>query len=134
MALKNMSIHADPTVAITPGANNYTLGNDGVSVQGGSHFVFKEDTEYESRRQVTVKHRPPTYDTKSQAYGKDKKSICIAWPYVLPTGKIVFNTIRIERECHPAFNADKQAQLLKMATGVLVDSEAGDFWTTGDIS
>jgi hypothetical protein len=133
MALKNMSIHKDPTVVVTPGASNFTLGSDGVSVQGGSHFVFKEDLDYETRRQVTVKHRPPTYDSKNQSYGKDKKSFCIAWPEVLVSGAVVFNTIRIERECHPSFAVADQAALLKMAVGLLVDTETDDFWATGDI-
>lgn len=136
MSLKNMTIIEGPTIAVSnpESSPEVTLGNDGVAVQGGSHFIVKEDLDYETRRQVTVKHRPPVYDTKTAAFGKDKKTVCLAVPQVLASGRIVFNTIRIEREVHPSFSTGATAKLMKMGAQLILSDSMEDFWCTGDIS
>lgn len=136
MSMKDLTLIEGPSITVeNPGITPvFTLGNDGVQVQSGNHFVFKEDTEYETRRQVTIKHRPATYDSKTGVYGKDKKSISIVAPQVLTDGRIVFNTIRIEREVHPTLNAEGGTRLRTFAAQMLLNSDVGDFWTTGDIN
>ena len=99
MGLKNMSLLASATVSAT-GGTALAFSDDGVSIANGLHLIVPADADYQTRRNVTVKYRPPTIDAKTGVYSKDKKSICLAKPVVLTSGAVVFNTIRIEREVH----------------------------------
>lgn len=133
MALKNMSLLAGATVSAS-GGTALAFSDDGVSISNGLHLVVPADTDYQTRRQVTVKYRPPTLDTKTGAYGKDKKSMSLALPMVLSTGQVVFNTIRIEREVHPSLSAANAEELCKLGAQLLTDADAANFWANGSLS
>lgn len=133
MGLKSMSLAAGATVSAS-GGTALAFADDGVSVSNGIHLIVPADADYQTRRQVTVKYRPPTLDVKTGAYGKDKKSICLALPIVLTDGKVVFNTIRIEREVHPSLSAANCVELNKLGAQLLTDSDTDAFWATGSLS
>lgn len=133
MALKNMSLSAGATVA-TSGGTALAFSDNGVSITNGLQLVVPADTDYQTRRQATVKYRPPTLDNKTGAYGKDKKSISFAIPQVLASGQVVFNTIRLEREVHPSLSAANATELNKIGAQLLTDSDTDNFWATGSLS
>lgn len=133
MGLKNMSLTASATIAVT-GGSALAFVEDGVSIQNGVHLVVPGDTDYQTRRQITAKSKAPTIDAKTNTYGKDKKSISLTLPQVLSTGGIVFNVIRIEREVHPSLAASSVVELNKLAAQLLVDADTDAFWSTGSLS
>lgn len=133
MGLKSMSLLAGATVAAS-GGSAQVFADDGVTISNGLHLIVPDDTDYQTRRQATVKYRPPVLDVKTGAYGKDKKSISYAVPVVLSDGRIVFNTIRVEREVHPSLSAASAAELNAIGAQLLVDSDAASFWASGSLS
>lgn len=133
MGLKSMSLLAAATVAAS-GGSALAFAEDGISIQNGLHLIVPDDTDYQTRRQVTAKYRPPTLDAKTGVYSKDKKSLCLAQPIVLESGQVVFNTIRIEREVHPSLSATDAAELCALGAQLLCDSDVTDFWANGSLS
>lgn len=133
MALKNMSLLTGATIAAS-GGSALVFADDGVTIANGVHLVVPADTDYQTRRQVTAKYRPPTLDAKTNSYGKDKKSISYSRPVVLPDGRVVFNTIRIEREVHPSTTAADCLDMNKVGAQMLTDADTDAFWATGSLS
>lgn len=133
MGLKTMSLLSGATVSAT-GGTALAFAEDGVSIQNGLHLIVPADADYQTRRQVTAKYRPPTLDPKTGAYSKDKKSISLALPLVLASGQVVFNTIRIEREVHPSLSAANALELCKLGAQMLADADTDAFWATGALS
>lgn len=133
MGLKSMSLLAAATVSAS-GGTALVFSDDGVTVPNGLHLIVPADADYQTRRQATVKYRPPTLDAKTGQYGKDKKSICLARPKVLSDGKVIFETFRIEREVHPSTSAADVAELNKLGAQLAVDSDTDGFWVSGSLS
>lgn len=133
MGLKTMSLSASATVA-TSGGTALVFAEDGVTIQNGLHLIIPADADYQTRRQATVKYRPPTLDAKTATYSKDKKSISLSKPIVLADGRVVFNTIRIEREVHPELAAADAVELNKLGAQLLTDTDTDAFWATGSLS
>lgn len=133
MGLKTMSLLAGATVAAS-GGTALAFAEDGVSITNGVHLMVPADADYQTRRMVTAKHKPPTIDTKTGVYSKDKKSISLTLPQVLPSGVVVFNVIRIEREVHPSLATASALELTKLGAQLLVDDNVVDFWATGSLS
>lgn len=131
MGLKTMSLLTGATVSAT-GGSALAFASDGVTVQNGLHLIVPADADYQTRRQATIKYRTPTLDTKTGAYGKDKKSVVYAQP-ILVDGKVFFNTIRIEREVHPSTTAANALDLCVVGAQLLVDSDAAAFWASGSM-
>jgi hypothetical protein len=133
MGLKTMSLLTAAT--ITPsGGTALVFAEDGVTIQNGVHLIIPADADYQTRRQVTAKYRPPSLDVKTSTYSKDKKSISLSKPIVLTDGRVVFNTIRIEREVHPSLPAADALELNKLGAQLLSDLDTVDFWATGSLS
>lgn len=128
-----MSLLAGATVASSAGTA-LVFADDGVSITNGLHLIVPADADYQTRRQVTVKYKPATLDAKTGAYGKDKKSICLALPIVLTDGRVIFNTIRIEREVHPSVSAANCVELNKLGAQLLTDTDTDAFWANGSLS
>jgi hypothetical protein len=133
MGLKNMSLLAAATVSAT-GGTALVFADDGVTISNGLHLIVPADADYQTRRQATVKYRPPTLDPKTGVYGKDKKSISLAVPLVLSSGQVVFNTIRLEREVHPSMTAAAADELCKLGAQLLTDADVANFWAAGSLS
>lgn len=133
MGLKTMSLLAGATVSAS-GGTALAFAEDGISIQNGLHLMVPADADYQTRRVLTAKYRPPVLDSKTGAYGKDKKSISLALPMTLPDGKVVFNTIRIEREVHPSLAAASAVELCNLGAQLLTDADVVAFWATGSLS
>lgn len=133
MGLKNMSLTSAGTITVS-GGSALAFADDGVAIANGVHLVVPGDTDYQTRRQVTAKYRPPTLDPKTNSYGKDKKSISLTLPQVLSNGSVVFNVIRIEREVHPSLATASVTELNKLAAQLLIDTDTDAFWATGSLS
>lgn len=133
MGLKTMSLLASATVSAS-GGTALVFADDGVTIQNGLHLIIPADTDYQTRRQATVKFRPPTLDAKTATFSKDKKSISFSKPMTLADGRVVFNTIRIEREVHPTLSAAEAAELNSIGAQLLVDTDVAAFWATGSLS
>lgn len=134
MGLKNMSLIEAPSAISVTGGQPLVFAEDGQTIPNGVHLVCPNDPDYQTRRQATVKYRPPTLDAKTGVYGKDKKSISLAFPQVLSNGAVVFNTIRIEREVHPSYSATDCDYLTKLGAQLLFDADVAAFWATGALS
>jgi hypothetical protein len=133
MGLKTMSLLASATVAAS-GGSALAFAEDGVQVSNGVHCIVPADADYATRRSLTAKYRPPTYDANTGTYSKDKKTISFTKPIVLASGKVVFNVIRCEREVHPELSAAEAIELNKLAAQLFVDSDTDNFWATGSLS
>ena len=133
MGLKTMSLLAGATVS-TSGGTALVFADDGITISNGVHLVVPADADYQTRRQVTAKYKPPTLDPKTGAYSKDKKSISLALPIVLTDGRVVFNTIRIEREVHPSLSAANAEELNKLGAQLLTDADVVNFWAAGSLT
>lgn len=133
MGLKTMSLLAAATPAFT-GGTALVFSDDGVTIPNGLHLIVPADSDYQTRRQVTVKYRQPAIDPKTGAYSKDKKSICLALPVVLASGAVVFNTIRVEREVHPSLTAAQALELSYLGAQMLTDADLAAFWASGSLS
>lgn len=133
MSLKNMTLNSGATMSFT-GGSPVGFADDGVTIQNGVHLIVPTDSDYQTRRQATVKYKQPTLDSKTGVYGKDKKSISLALPQVLADGRVVFNTIRIEREVHPSLAAETALDLNIIGAQLLTDSDTTNFWAAGSLS
>lgn len=133
MGLKNMSLLATATISVS-GGSALAFADNGVSIPNGIQVIVPSDIDYQTRRVATVKYRPPTIDPKTRVYSKDKKSISLTLPQVLADGRVVFNTIRVEREVHPSLSAATAVELNKLAAQLLIDTDADAFWATGSLS
>lgn len=133
MGLKTMSLLSGATVSAS-GGTALAFAEDGVSIANGVHLVVPADTDYQTRRQVTAKVKQPTLDAKTGVYGKDRKTISLTLPLVLPDGKVVFNVIRVEREVHPSLSAANALELNQLAAQILIDADVAAFWAAGTLS
>lgn len=133
MGLKNASLLAGGTVNTT-GGTALVFADDGVTIPNGVHLIVPADADYQTRRSLTAKYRPPAINAKTGAYGKDRKSLCLAQPVVLTDGTIVFNTIRIEREVHPSSSAAAALEFCTLGAQLLTDADVVAFWATGSLT
>lgn len=131
--LKNMSLLSAATVSFT-GGTALAFVDNGVTIANGIQLVVQADTDYQTRRIATVKYRAPVINPANGSYGKDKKSISLAQPIVLTDGRVVFNTIRIEREVHPSLTTAQTTELNKLGAQLLLDSDTDNFWLSGSLS
>lgn len=133
MALKNMSLTATGTIAVT-GGSPLAFTDNGVSIPNGVQLTVPADADYQTRRTVTAKYKAPTVDPKTNKYGKDRKSMSLTKPIVLADGSVVFNVIRTEREIHPSTTAAEAAELNKLGAQMLIDADTDAFWVSGSLS
>lgn len=133
MGLGTMSLLTGGTVSTT-GGSALAFSTDGQSITNGIHLIVPADADYQTRRQVTAKYRPPTLDPKTGAYSKDKKSMTLVKPIVRADGKVVFNTIRIEREVDPSLSAAEALDLCVLGAQMLTDADCLAFWANATMS
>jgi len=134
MGLKTMSLVAETSGITAADGSALVFAEDGVTISNGLHLIVPADADYQTRRVVTIKNRPPTLDPKTGSYSKDKKSICLAQPVILADGRVIFATIRLEREAHPSMTAAEVLELNNLGAQLLVDADAAGFWATGSLS
>lgn len=133
MGLKNASILSGATVSST-GGTALAFAETANSVQNGLQLIVPADTDYATRRSVTVKVKPATLVAKTGVMSKDKKTITFVKPIALTSGEIIFNVIRIEREVHPSLSAAECVELNKIGAQILTDTDFDSFWATGSLA
>lgn len=133
MSLKTTTLAAGTTLSVT-GGTPLTFAENGVTILNGIQLMVPADADYQTRRVLTIKNRPPTLNAKTGVYGKDKKSMSLSLPMVLTDGSIIFNTIRLEREVHPSLSAANALSLNVLGAQLLFDSDVVDFWANGSLT
>lgn len=133
MGLKTMSLLAGATITAS-GGTALGFAEDGIAVQNGLHLIVPADADYVTRRQLTAKYRPSVYDAKTGLFSKEKKSLCLVLPFVLPDGRLVYETLRIERELYPTESSANATELLKLGAQLCIDGDVEQFWLTGSLS
>lgn len=130
MALKNMSLLTAAAITAT-GGTPVVFADNGITIANGVQLTVPLDVDYQTRRVVTAKVKPATINAATGIYGKDKKTMSYVEPQVLTDGRVVFNTIRVEREVHPSYPAAKVTDMNKIGAQMLVDLDVAAFWETG---
>jgi hypothetical protein len=133
MALNGAIVKTGATAMTPTGGADMTLSPDSVQVPGGIHLSVAADTDYRTRRNMTIKAKNPTL-TGGVTYSKDKKTVTFVAPKILTTGETVFNLIRIEREVHPASTAAEALELNMIGAQILSDSDFASFFSGGSLA
>lgn len=133
MGLKSLSLLAGATVAAS-GGSALAFAEDGVSIPNGLHLIVPSDTNFVTRRSLTAKYRPATYDQKTAKFSKDKKVLTITMPYLNTDGSVAYSILRIERELYPLESTANATELLKLGAQLMIDTDAAQFWETGSLS
>lgn len=131
MGLKNMSIVTGATIAVTGGTAKAFV-DTGVSVPGGVNVVVPA-TAASVRESATFRFRPSQLLTDGSLTRK-KETVSLTIPKLLASGKIVNNTLRIERDIHPESTAAESVDLNKLGAQLLVDTDTDNFWSVGSLS
>lgn len=134
MSLKNMTLKEGGSTTPTFDGTSLVFSDDGITIANGVHLICTTDQEFQDRRAVTAKYRPPTTDPRTGQYGKDRKTMSLTRPMVLADGRVIFNTIRIEREVHPLLDNASAAEINRLAAQLLIGEDAANFWSTGALS
>lgn len=134
MSLKTLTLMDQTLLSTSAGSELVFAPTGGTNISNGIQLVIPGDENYQERRSLIAKVRQYTIDPKTGEAGKDKKSVSYVYPQILTSGRIVFNTIRIEREVHPSFNADNCAHMLSIGAQLCFDSDMANFWAYGDLS
>lgn len=132
MGLRNMVIKTGATLGVT-GGTDMTFVDDGVTVPNGLHIAVPATADYRIRENATYRYTPPTLQ-KDGTYLRDSKSVSYTVPMILASGKVVNNTVRIERVAHPEMSAANQKKLLEDALQLAFDSDTANFWSAGSLS
>lgn len=118
-------------ITVTAGtAQTYT--NDGAQIPNGVHVVDMGNTDFRTRRSLTLTVRQPTYDAKI-GYSKDKKVITLTCPKILISGVTVFNILRIQREIHPESSVAEAADINRIGAQLVSDADFDAFWSAGSL-
>lgn len=130
--IQTMTVKSGATLAPT-GGTDLVFAPDGISIQNGVHLTVPAVASYKDRPVATVKYRAPALGADGE-YTKDKKSVSFSVPRTLASGKVVYDVIRLERECHPETSAANALDMNIVAAQMLFDSEAASFWSAGSLS
>lgn len=132
MGLKTLSLLSGATISAS-GGTALVFATNGKTIADGLQLVIPADADYQTRRMLTAKVKQPSINPKTGAYGKDKKSLCLAKPKVLPTGEVIYETIRCEREMHPSSSAAECAEMNKLGAQLFSDSDLDAYWANGSM-
>lgn len=128
-------VHAnDNSLTLNAGVDPITFIRDGVVISNGAHYSCTTDTDFDKRRNFTVKVRMPVLDPKTRKYGKAKVSLSVVKPIELADGTIVFNTGRAEFEIHPSASEGNLSWLRTTVAMMVNSADMDDFWKFGTIN
>ena len=126
------AILKDAGVNSVTGGTDVTFRPDGLDIKNGIHLIDVGSTDFVTRMNFTAKYKQPTLN--GAGYSKDKKTITLVAPEVLPDGSVVFDLIRIEREVHPLSASGKAEKLNTLGAQILFDTDFVYFWANGELS
>lgn len=132
MPLQNASIQDGATIGVT-GGTTVTLSTDGLQVPSGIHLIDASVTDYRTRPNVTCRNKVPVLQPDG-TYGKGRRTMALAFPKVLASGKQGFPCIRIELEDFPEMSQAEIDKMRNWAAQVLTDSDFISFWQTGSLA
>jgi len=133
MSVKNLTVKTGATFGAMVGGADLVFTDDGLTIVNGLHLVVPTTADYRVRQSATLKYKAPSV-TPSGMYGKDKKTVSYTVPFILATGEVVFNVIRVEREVHPELSAAAALDMLVVGGQLAFDSDMTNFWAAGSLS
>lgn len=133
MSLTNAIVKAGATGLTTTGGTDISLTPDGQTVANGVHLAVAADTDFRTRRNMTIKNKVPALSPDG-TYSKEKKTVTFVAPKILADGSTVFNLIRIEREVHPESTAAEAFELSMVGAQILSDADFTSFWASGSLA
>lgn len=131
MPLNGAVIKEGATYAPT-GGTDITFSLTGERVANGIVTANMAETNFFAREKITQTVRMPVVQSDGD-FSKMKCTLRLARPATLPSGKVVYNVIRIEQEIHP-LTPTEAANLRGLACGALSDSDFTQFWEAGSLS
>lgn len=132
MGLKTMSLLSGGTPSVS-GGTAMAFVDDAVNIQNGIHLTVPATADARIREQATAKYKPSVLNSDG-TMTKDRKTISLTIPMVTASGKVVYNTIRVEREVHPEFSAANCVILNNLGAQLLFDADVATFWSAGSLS
>lgn len=133
MSLANAVLKTGATSMAVTGGTDITFSPDGQSITNGLHIAVAADTDFRTRRNMTIKNKVPSL-LSDGTYTKGKGSITYAAPKILADGSTSFNLVRLEIECHPESTAAERTELQMIAGQIATDADFTAFWNTGSIA
>lgn len=126
-------VKAGSTSLTVVGGSDKTFSPDGVDVKGGIHLANAAQTDFRIREILILKNKPPTL-LSDGSYSKNRLSAVYISPFILASGKIAFDLIRMEREIHPEVSAAAALEHNLVGAQVLSASAFATFWSGGNLS
>lgn len=134
MPLKGAIIKSGATALTVVGGVDMTFSSTSIPVNGGGLMLIDAAVaDYRIRPTLTMKYKPPVYDSKTKTWTKDRKSFQLVQPEILTDGSIVYNLTRFERELHPESLLAKALELNMRSGQIVSDADFTAFWTTGSM-
>lgn len=133
MGLKNMTLEDGAEITVGVGTDLVFAATGGANVANGILLTVPDDTNYQTRRSLVAKVRQYSIDSKTGEAGKDKKSLVFVIPAVLASGRVVYNTLRIEREVHPTTDPAVAASMNIIGAQLLTALDLAAYWSYGSL-
>lgn len=132
MAIGDVSIYEN-LVAPTPpeGATPLTLGESPNTVVSGRQFLVTNDADFATRRTVTFKVKPSTYDPKTKRFSKQKRTIVVACPKTDIDNNIIFPALEINLSMPADYDQTDINYLRAYGIWLLGESSLDSFFVTG---
>lgn len=114
------------------GGTDITFSLTGERVANGIVTANMAESNFFAREKVYQTVRMPVLMPDGD-FSKMKTSLRIVRPATLPSGKVVYNIVRVEQEIHPLTPAEA-ANLRSLAIGALADADFTQFWEAGSLT
>lgn len=132
MSIIGSSVKTGATAASVTGGSDITFALTGQSVTNGLNVSVSEDTDYRTRRNATFKSRVPS--VTNGVYSKGKNEVVFVQPLLLDDGSVVFNSVRIALETHPALASSAVKDLRMIGAQLLTAAAYDSYWSLGALS
>jgi hypothetical protein len=133
MSLKNMTLKTGASAVAPTGGTDMVYADDGVTIQNGLHLIVPATADYSLREQCTAKFRPPVLQADG-SYTKDKKTMSLAFPFVLASGKTVYSVVRCEIEVHPEVPSADALDYKYLGAQAFSSDDTANFWAVGSMT
>lgn len=131
MPLNGAVIKEGATYAPT-GGTDITFSLTGERVANGIVTANMAESNFFAREKVYQTVRMPVLMPDGD-FSKMKTSLRIVRPATLPSGKVVYNIVRVEQEIHP-LTPTEAVNLRSLAIGALADADFTQFWEAGSLT
>lgn len=132
MAIIGSTVSSGATAISATGGSDISFSLTGLTVSNGINVAVATDADYRTRRNASFKSRVP--QVTNGVFSKGKNEVVFVTPYILSSGLVVFNTVRLGLEVHPELPAASAKDLRYIGAQLLTKSSYDDFWTTGALA